>query len=88
MLVAVGQRIEPATDHLTGFRIEFAERQVIELLAHRMHAHAAGERRIDFARLLGGAPARLDRHVVERTHVVQTVGELDQQHAHIGGDRQ
>ena len=75
-------------DHLVGFRIELAERQVLELLAHLMHAHAAGERRIDFQRLLGDAPARLGRHVVERAHVVQAVGELDQQHAHVVGDRQ
>ena len=88
VLVAVGERIEPAADHLVGLRIELAERQVVELLAHRMHAHAAGERRVDFQRLLGDAPARLDRHVVERAHVVQPVGELDQQHAHVGGDRQ
>ena len=87
-LVAVGERIEPRRHHLVGFRIEFAERQIVELLAHRMHAHAAGERRIDFQRLLGGAPARLGRHVVERAHIVQAVGELDQQHAHVVGDRQ
>ena len=28
------------------------------------------------------------RHVVERAHVVQPVGELDQQHAHVVGDRE
>ena len=47
-----------------------------------------GERRIDVDRLLRGAPARLRRHEVERAHVVQPVGELDQQHAHIGRDRE
>ena len=57
--VALGQRVEPRAHHLIGFRIELAERQVLELLAHLVHAHAAGERRIDFQRLLGGAPARL-----------------------------
>ena len=88
MLVAFGERVEPRADHLVGFRIELAERQVLELLAHLMHAHAAGERRVDFQRLLGGAAARLGRHVVERAHVVQPVGELDQQHAHVVGDRQ
>ena len=41
-----------------GFRIELAERQILELLAHLLHAHAAGERRIDVERLLGDAPAR------------------------------
>ena len=82
------QRVEALGDHLIGFRIELAERQVLELLAHLVHAHAAGERRIDVERLLGDAPARLRRHVRERAHVVQAVGELDQQHPHVVGDRQ
>ncbi len=53
-----------------------------------MHAHAAGERRVDFQRLFGGAAARFRRHEMQRAHVVQTVGELDQQHTHVVGDRQ
>ena len=53
-----------------------------------MHAHAAGERRIDVDGLLGGAAARFRRHVADGAHVVQAVGELDQQHAHVVGDRQ
>ena len=86
--VARFQRLEPLADDLVGFGIELAERQVLELLAHLVHAHAAGERRIDVERLLGDAAARLRRHVRERAHVVQAVGELDQQHAHVVGDRQ
>ncbi len=88
MLVAFGQPLEPSAHDLVGLRIELAERQIVQLLAHLMHAHAARERRIDFQRLLGGAAARLDRHVVERAHVVQTVGELHQQHAHVVSNRQ
>ena len=86
--VTIGKRREPRGDHLIRIRIEFAERQVVEFLAHLMHAHAAGKRRIDFQRLLGGAFARGFRHVVDGAHVVQTVGELDQQHANIVGNRQ
>ena len=88
VLVAFGQALESRVHDPIGLRIELAERQIVELLAHLMHAHAACERRVDFQRLLGGAAARLDRHVVERAHVVQPVGKLDQQHAHIGCDRQ
>ncbi len=83
---ALFQRVEPRGDDLVGLRIELAEGQVLELLAHLVHAHAAGERRIDVERLLGDAPARSLRHVVQRAHVVQAVGELDQQHAHVVGD--
>ena len=56
--VALGQRVEPLRHHRVGFRIERAERQILELLAHLLHAHAAGERRIDVERLLGDAAAR------------------------------
>ncbi len=81
-----GERFEPLGEDLVGFRIEFAERQIFELLAHLLHAHAAGERRIDVERLLGGAAARLGRLVRQRAHIVQPVGELDQQHPHVVGD--
>ena len=82
------QRVEALADHLVGLGIELAERQILEFLAHLVHAHAAGERRIDVDRLLGDAPALLGRHMRQRAHVVQPVGELDQQHAHVVGDRQ
>ena len=38
--------------------------------------------------VLGNAPSRLRRHEVQRTHVVQAVGELDQQNADIVGNGQ
>ena len=87
-LVARRERGEPLADYAVGLRVELAERQILQLLAHLVHAHASGERRIDIDRLLGGAPARVRRHEVERAHVVQPVGELDQQHAHVGRDRE
>ena len=83
-----GERFEPLGQHLVSFRIEFAEGEVFEFLAHLLHAHAAGKRRVDFERLVGGAPARLGRPVRQRAHVVQPVGELDQQHANVVGDRE
>ena len=88
VLAARRHRREPLADHLIGLRIELAERQVLQLLAHLVHAHAPGKRRIDVDRLLRGAPPRLRRHEVERAHVVQPVGKLDQQHAHVGRDRE
>ncbi len=62
------------------------EGQILELLAHLMHAHAAGKRRVDVERLLRGAPARLRRPMRQRAHIVQPVGELDQEHADVVGD--
>ena len=53
-----------------------------------MHAHAAGEGGIDVERLLGNPPATFRLHVAEGTHVVQPVGELDEKHAHVVGNRE
>jgi hypothetical protein len=84
--VAVSQRIEPLANQPVGLGIELAERQILHLLAQAVHAHAAGQRRIDVERLLRDALPPLFGHVLQRAHVVQPVGELDQQHADIVGD--
>ena len=86
--VALGQRIQPLHHHRIGFRIERVEGQILEFLAHLLHAHAAGERGIDVECLLGDAAAGGRRHEFQRAHVVQAVGELDQEHADVVGDRQ
>ena len=83
---AFGQRFEPLGNHLVGVGVELAERQILELLAHFLHAHAAGKRGIDVERFLRRDAPRLGRAVFESAHIVQPVGELDQQHAHIVGD--
>ena len=86
--VAGAQIGEPRLDHRVGFRRQRAERQVLEFVAQALHAHASGERRIDVEGFLGDAPALALGHEMQRAHVVQPVGELDEQHAHVGGDRQ
>ena len=67
-----------------------AECVVLQLLAHRLHAHEAGERRVDVERLFRVALPALGLHVLERAHVVQTVRELDEQHADVArnGDQE
>ena len=75
--VALGERLEPMLDHLIGFGIERAEGQVLQLLAHLLHAHAAGERRVDVEGLFGDSLARGFGHELQGAHVVQPIGELD-----------
>ena len=81
----MSSRRSPA-DRLVGVRVEVLEGEVLELLAHLLDAHAAGQRRVDLERLLGDAVALVRRHELQRAHVVQPVGELDQKHAHVVGD--
>ena len=69
--------------------MELGEGQVLELVLHPLHADALGQRRIDLHRLARDAPALvgvLDE--VQRPHVVQPVGELDQQDADVLRHRQ
>ena len=73
-------------DELIGVRHQGAKREVLELVAHALHAHAAGERGIDVERVLGDSGALVLRHELEGAHVVQAVGELDQEHAGVVGD--
>ncbi len=73
-------------DRLVGLRVEVLEGQILQLLAHFLDAHAAGERRVDVEGLLGDPLPLLRRHELQRAHVVQAVGELDEQHPHVVGD--
>ena len=78
--------VELVDHRLVGFRGAPLEGQLLELLAQRLHAHAAGERRIDLERLLGDPAAALRLHVLERAHVVQAVRQLDEQDADVARD--
>jgi hypothetical protein len=64
------------------------EREVLELPPQLRHAEAVRQRRVEVARLLRDAPALLRRQPVERSHVVQTIGELDDDDACVLRDRQ
>ena len=69
--------------------LEFGEGQVLEFLLPVPHADAFGERHVDLGRLGGLAPAPVRiPDAVEGAHVVQTVGELDQQHPDVARKRE
>ena len=87
-LVALRYLRQPGGHRAVGFGIDEAEGDLLQLLAHALHAHAPGQRRIDFHRLLGDAHALVLAHMVEGTHVVEPVGELDQENANVLRNRQ
>lgn len=88
ILVALEDLGEPCGDGAIGLRVDIAEGYLLQLLAHALHAHAPGQRRIDVHGLLGDAQALGLRHMVEGAHVVQAVGELDQKDTDVFGDRE
>ena len=70
-------RLDELGDLLVALRLQVAEREVLELPLDLPDAEAVGQRRVDLHRLLRGADALLGRLGVERAHVVEAVGELD-----------
>ena len=68
-----------------ALRVEGGEGEVLELLLDLLHPEAVGQRGVDVERLLGDALLLRRRHGGDRPHVVQAVGELDDQHAQVAG---
>ena len=59
------------------------KRQILKFLAHPLHTHATGQGRIDFHGLAGLLRLLFRLHRLDRAHVVQTVGQLDQDHPQV-----
>ena len=69
-------------------RVQVLERQLLQLAVGLVQAEPVRDRRVDVERLARDAQALVGRHRVHRAHVVQPVGELDQDHAHVARHRQ
>jgi len=63
------------------------EREILELPLQRVDAQTMSQRRVDLQRLARLLHLLLLGHRLDRAHVVQAVGELDQDHPHVGGHR-
>jgi hypothetical protein len=53
--------------------------------AHGVHPQAVGDGGVDLEGFLGDAPAFFAGQHFQRAHVVQAVGQLDQDHANVAG---
>ncbi len=72
-----------ALQRLIGGRLEVHERQFLEFVLHLAHAETVGDGRVDVSRLLGDAPAPFFGQVPEGPHVVQPVGQFDEDDADV-----
>ena len=80
---------QPPRDRRIGVGLELLERERLHLVHDFVHANPLGQRGIDIHRLLGDPAALVLRlHMMERAHIVQPVGELDEQHANVVAQRQ
>ena len=80
-------RIDQARDLAIRPGVQRLEREVLELPLQLLDTEAVRERRVDLQGLGGDAPLLGFGEHAERAHVVQAVGELDQQHADVAGHR-
>ncbi len=85
--VAAG-RLDGFREDLVAERIEVRERELLQLAVEAVQAQPVGDRGVDLDRLARDAPARLRVDRLERPHVVQPVGELDQDDAHVARHRE
>ena len=69
-------------------RLEELEGQVFQLRLHAGHAEPVRQRRVDLPGLQRDPLPPLGRQVLQRPHVVQPVGQLDDDDAGVLGDRQ
>mmetsp|Transcript_39678 Transcript_39678/g.96315 ORF Transcript_39678/g.96315 Transcript_39678/m.96315 type:complete len:793 (+) Transcript_39678:198-2576(+) len=76
-LVALELRVDEGVDLLVLGGAQVLEAQVGQLRAELPHAEAVGERREDLEGLARDGDPLGRRHVLERAHVVQPVGQLD-----------
>ena len=75
-------------DLVVLLRLEVPEREVLELPLDLPDAESIGQRRVDLHRLLRDAPTLARRPELERPHVVQAVGQLDEHDADVLGHGQ
>ena len=87
-LGALALGLDLGAQRFVGLRLEILERQLLELVLDLAHAQAVGDGRVDVERFLRDLDAALLRQVVQRPHVVQPVGELDQDDADVIHHRQ
>jgi hypothetical protein len=66
-------------DLLVALGVEGLEAEVLEPQLELLHPEAVRQRRVDVERLLRDPLLLLARHVLDRLHVVETIGELDDQ---------
>ena len=88
-LAAVAARaLHRLGEHAVAHRVDVLEAELLQLAVEPVEAEAVRDRGVDLERLARDAAALRRRDRVERAHVVQPVGELDQHDAHVARHRE
>ena len=87
-LVARGRALgDQPHDLVVHLGVQGREREVLELPLDGVHAQPVRQRGVDLEGLAGLALLRLLLQVAQRAHVVQPVGELDDEHPDVAAHR-
>ncbi len=87
-LTALPPGIEELGQLTEALGLEDLEGEILELPLHLPDAEPLGQRGVDLHRLAGDADLLVGRQPVQRPHVVEPVGELDQDDPDVLGHRQ
>ena len=87
VLALVALLVDEALDLRVLARVQRLEREVLELPLDRVDAEPVRDRRVDLQGLLGLVDLLLLGHRRDRAHVVQAVGELDEDDPNVIGHR-
>ena len=87
-LAALAPGVEQLGQLAEALGLERLEREVLELPLDLPDPEALGQRRVDLHRLAGDALLLVRRQAVQRPHVVESVGELDEHDPDVLGHRQ
>ena len=70
------------------FGVKILERQIFQLAAQFSHSEPVGNRRVNVHRFLRDASPLVRTQEFKRAHVMQAIGELDKDDAHVVNHRQ
>ena len=87
VLALLALLVHEALDLLVLARVQRGEREVLELPLDRVDAEPVRDRRVDLQGLLRLVDLLLLRHRADRAHVVQAIGELDEDDPDVRGHR-
>jgi hypothetical protein len=88
VLATLAPRVEQAGELAEPIRLEDLEREILELPLDLPDPEALGKRGVDLLRLAGDPELLLRRQAVQGPHVVEAIGELDEDDPDVLGHRQ
>ena len=87
-LALLAARVDRFFDLLVADGIEEAEAEIFEFAANLAHAEAVGDGSVDLQSLFGDLVLAIGRQMLQRAHVVQAIGQLDEHDADVVDHRQ